>query len=71
MVAAMKLSDAVVALQLERNDLSSGAIGEKQAQTIIAAGKALQQAGIIATDVDVVAVTNKMIDPSFARAAGA
>ncbi len=71
MVSAMKLPDTVVALQLERNDLSSGAIGEKQAQTIIAAGKALQQAGIIATDVDVVAVTNKMIDPSFARAAGA
>jgi sulfonate transport system substrate-binding protein len=71
MVAAMKLPDAVVALQLERNDLSSGAIGDKQAQTIIAAGKALQQAGIIASDVDVVAVTNKMIDPSFARAAGA
>jgi sulfonate transport system substrate-binding protein len=71
MVAVMKLPDAVVALQLERNDLSSGAIGDTQAQTIIAAGKALQQAGIIATDVDVVAVTNKMIDPSFARAAGA
>jgi sulfonate transport system substrate-binding protein len=61
----------VVARQLERNDLSSGAIGEKQAKTIIEAGKALQQAGIIATDVDVTAVTGKMIDPSFARAAGA
>ena len=71
MVSAMRLPDAVVALQLERNDLSSGAIGEKQAQTIIAAGKALQQAGIIAADIDVVTVTNKMIDPSFARAAGA
>jgi sulfonate transport system substrate-binding protein len=61
----------VVARQLERNDLSSGAIGEKQAQTIIEAGKALQQAGVLPTDVDVTAVTNTMIDPSYARAAGA
>src|SRR5579863_6127391 len=71
MVAAMKLPDAVVARQLERNDLSSGAIGDKQAQTIIEAGKALQQAGVLPTDVDVVAVTGKLIDPSYARAAGA
>jgi sulfonate transport system substrate-binding protein len=71
MVSAMKLSDAIVARQLERNDLASGAIGDKQAQTIIAAGKALQQAAVIAADVDVVAVTNGLIEPSFARAAGA
>ena len=71
MVAAMKLPDAVVARQLERNDLSSGAIGERQAQTIIEAGKALQQAGVLPADVDVTVVTGKLIDPSFARAAGA
>jgi sulfonate transport system substrate-binding protein len=71
MVAAMKLPDSVVARQLERNDLSSGAIGEKQAQTIIEAGRALQQAGVLPADVDVTVVTNKLIDPSFARAAGA
>jgi sulfonate transport system substrate-binding protein len=71
MVAAMKLPDPVVARQLERNDLSSGAIGEKQAQTIIEAGRALQQAGVLPTDVDVTVVTGKLIDPSFARAAGA
>ena len=71
MVAAMTLPDAVVARQLERNDLSSGAIGDKQAQTIIEAGKALQQAGVLPADIDVTAITNKMIDPSYARAAGA
>ena len=71
MVAAMKLPDAVVARQLERNDLSSGAIGEKQAQTIVEAGKALQQAGVLPADVDIAAVTGKLIDPSYARAAGA
>jgi len=71
MVAAMKLPDAVVARQLERNDLSSGAIGPKQADTIIEAGKALQQSGVIPADVDVVAMTSKLIDPTFAHAAGA
>ena len=71
MVAAMKLPDAVVARQLERNDLSSGAIGPKQATTVIEAGKALQQAGVLQADVDVAAVTNKLIDPTYARAAGA
>jgi sulfonate transport system substrate-binding protein len=71
MVAAMKLPDAVVARQLERNDLSSGAIGEKQAQTIIEAGRALQQAGVLPADADVTSLTGKLIDPSFARAAGA
>jgi sulfonate transport system substrate-binding protein len=71
MVAAMKLPDAVVARQLERNDLSSGAIGAKQAETIIEAGKALQQAGVLPGDVDVTTVTGTLIDPTFARAAGA
>jgi sulfonate transport system substrate-binding protein len=51
--------------------LSSGSIGEKQAQTIVAAGKALQQAGVVPADVDVSMLTSRMIDPSFARAAGA
>jgi len=71
MVAAMKLPDAVVARQLERNDFSSGAIGARQADTIIEAGRALQQAGVLPADVDVAAVTGALIDPSFARAAGA
>jgi len=67
----MKLPDAVVARQLERNDFSSGAIGARQADTIIEAGRALQQAGVLPADVDVAAVTGALIDPSFARAAGA
>jgi sulfonate transport system substrate-binding protein len=70
MVAAMKLPDAVVARQLERNDLTSGMIGQTQAGTIIEAGKALQQAGVLPADVDVTAVTGQMIDSSYARAAG-
>jgi len=66
LVTAMKLPDPVVARQLERTDLSSGQIGPKQAATIIEAGKALQAAGVLDSGVDVTAVTNGLIDPSFA-----
>ena len=65
LVGAMKLPDAVVARQLERTDISSGQIGPKQAQTIVEAGKALQAAGVLGAEVDVVAVTNGLIDPSY------
>ncbi|MGE0225278.1 MAG: aliphatic sulfonate ABC transporter substrate-binding protein [Acetobacteraceae bacterium] len=71
MMAATRLSDPVIARQMERTDLSSGKIGEVQAATIIEAGKALQAAGVLDASADVTAVTNQMIDPSFARAAGA
>ena len=43
----------------------------EQAQTIIEAGRALQQAGVLPTDVDVAVVTGNLIDPTYARAAGA
>jgi sulfonate transport system substrate-binding protein len=65
LVSAMKLSDPVVTRQLERTDISSGQIGDRQAKTIIEAGRALQGAGVLAADVDVVAVTNALIDPSY------
>ena len=71
MGAADKLSDAINERQLERTDMSSGMIGEPQAQTIIEAGKALQAAGVLDATVGVTEVTNAMIDPSYARAIGA
>lgn len=71
LVAATKLPTPVIARQLERNDLSSGQIGDVQAATIIAAGKALQAAGVMDAAVDVTAITNGMIDPSYVRAIGA
>ena len=71
MGAADKLSDAINTRQLERTDMSSGMIGEAQSKTIIEAGKALQAAGVLDASVDVAAVTNGMIDPSYARAIGA
>ncbi|HVZ10555.1 aliphatic sulfonate ABC transporter substrate-binding protein [Rhodopila sp.] len=71
LVTATKLPDAVIALQLQRTDISSGHIGPKQAETIIAAGKALQQAAVLAADLDIAATTGAMIDPSFGNAIGA
>jgi sulfonate transport system substrate-binding protein len=71
MAAADKLSEAVNTRQLVRTDMSSGMIGEVQAKTIIEAGKALQAAGVLDAGVDVTAVTNGMIDSSYARAIGA
>jgi sulfonate transport system substrate-binding protein len=71
LVAAAKLPAPVIARQLERTDISSGQIGEKQASTIIGAGKALQSAGVLDASLDMTAITNGMIDPSFGHAIGA
>jgi len=69
-VSQAKLTDAVAARQLERTDLSTAAIGERQRKTIEAAGLALQQAGVIAADVDVPATAKALIDPSFGAKLG-
>jgi sulfonate transport system substrate-binding protein len=71
LAAAAHLPEPVIARQLQRTDLSSGRIGETQAQTIIAAGRALQAAGVLDTSVDIVATTNGLIDPSWGLAIGA
>ncbi|HEY0185614.1 MAG TPA: aliphatic sulfonate ABC transporter substrate-binding protein [Rhodopila sp.] len=71
LVTAAKLPGPVIARQLERTDMSSGRIGEKQASTIIEAGKALQTAGVLDPTLDIAAITNGMINPSYGRAIGA
>lgn len=63
--AAARLPEPVVARQLERTDLSHAAIGPTQEETIVAAGLALQQAGVIAADVDVRAAADALVDASF------
>jgi sulfonate transport system substrate-binding protein len=60
-----KISEAVAARQLERTDIGDPRIGDRQKDTIEAAGLALQQAGVIAGDVDVRAVTAALIEPKF------
>lgn len=65
---AAKLSEPVAARQLERTDLSHGAIGAEQADTVLQAGLALQESGVLGADVDVKGAVAALIDPSFSKA---
>jgi len=63
LVTATKLPDEVADKQLrERTDLSSSRIGAPQRESILAAGTALQQAGVIDAKVDVKAALDQLID---------
>ncbi len=62
-IAATKLPEAVVDKQLkERTELTHSRIGAPQRESILAAGLALQQAGVIKADVDVKATVDNLID---------
>lgn len=52
----------------ERTELTHNRIGEEQRATILEAGLALQKAGVIDASVDVAAVLDELIDPSFGEA---
>jgi sulfonate transport system substrate-binding protein len=70
-IAATKLPKDVVEKQLrERTDLSNGKIGKPQRDSILAAGIALQEAGVIKKDVDVKKTLDELIDTSFVVAGG-
>ncbi len=63
LVVATKLPDVVADKQLkERTDLSFSRIGAPQRESILAAGLALQQAGVIDAKVDVKAALDSLID---------
>ncbi len=70
LIAETKLPDPVISKQLERTDLTnnSSAIAATS-ETILAAGLALQKAGVIEAKVDVKAGVAGLIDPRFAAAA--
>jgi sulfonate transport system substrate-binding protein len=62
-IAVTKLPDAVVDKQLkERTELTHSKIGKPQFDSILAAGLALQEAGVIAKTVDVKAKLESLID---------
>jgi len=66
-IAVTRLPEAVVERQLkERTELTHSRIGAPQRDSILAAGLALQQAGVIASNVDVKATVDALIDPSIA-----
>ena len=62
-VAVTKLPDSVVDKQLkERTELTHSRIGAPQRESILAAGLALQQAGVVDAKVDVKATLDALID---------
>ncbi|MGL4240268.1 MAG: aliphatic sulfonate ABC transporter substrate-binding protein, partial [Beijerinckiaceae bacterium] len=62
LIAATKLPDAVITRQLERTDLSDPSFTPARRETILAAGIALQEAGVIKADVNVKGVVDALID---------
>jgi sulfonate transport system substrate-binding protein len=68
-IAATKLSDAIADRQLkERTEITFSQIGAPQRESILAAGIALQQAGVIKADVDVKKVVDDLIDDRLGSA---
>jgi sulfonate transport system substrate-binding protein len=68
LVTYTKLAEPVIERQLERTELSHSNIGQPQVDTILAAGLALQQAGVITTETNVRAAVDSLIDRRFATA---
>jgi sulfonate transport system substrate-binding protein len=67
--AFTKLPEGVVERQLgARTDLSVSAIGEPQRQSILAAGLALQQAGVIPASADVKGAVDSLLDSQYLAA---
>jgi sulfonate transport system substrate-binding protein len=65
-----KLPEAVVDIQLkERTELTFNRIGAQQRDTILQAGLALQQAGVIQASVDVKKTLDDLVDDRFVTAA--
>src|ERR1700674_5788664 len=63
---AAKIPEKVAEKQLtERTELTHSAIGKAQADSIFAAGVALQQAGVLPANVDMRKAVDELIDPRF------
>jgi sulfonate transport system substrate-binding protein len=63
---ATKLPPAVVDRQIDqRTELTHSAIGEPQRASILAAGLALQAAGVVEPNVDVKSTVDALIDPQY------
>jgi sulfonate transport system substrate-binding protein len=59
------LSEPVAVAVLARTDISTGRLGEKQAEAILAAGDVLKKSGVVKPEVDVAGVVKSLLDPSF------
>ena len=69
LVEYTKLAEPVIKRQLERTELTHSTIGQAQVDTILAAGLALQEAGVIPATADVRAAVDALVDRRFATAA--
>jgi sulfonate transport system substrate-binding protein len=69
LVGFTKLPEPVVARQLERTELTHSTIGPAQIETILQAGLALQEAGVIPAGTDVRAALDALVDRRFGIAA--
>lgn len=67
MVTATGLPEDVIARQLDRTDMKNGAIGAPQRTAILAAGQALQEAGVIPADVDVSKTVDGMLEAKYLK----
>lgn len=61
------LSPEVARVQMERNDFSAPIPGAAQRSTIVEAGKVLQDNQIIKADLDIDALVDQLIQPTFAE----
>lgn len=68
LITYTKLAEPVIDRQLERTELTHSNIGQPQVDTILAAGLALQQAGVITPETNVRAAVDSLIDRRFATA---
>jgi sulfonate transport system substrate-binding protein len=69
LIAYTKLPEAVIRRQLERTELTHSTIGQPQVDTILAAGLALQEAGVIPAGTNVKAAVDDLVDRRFSTAA--
>lgn len=65
LVAVTQLPSEVIARQLERTELTHGPIGQRQAEAILAAGLALQEAGVLDARADVAQTVADLIDGTY------
>ena len=69
LVEYTKLPEPVIRRQLDRTELTHSTIGQPQIDTILAAGLALREAGVLPAGVDVKAAVDDLVDRRFATAA--
>jgi sulfonate transport system substrate-binding protein len=69
LIAYTKLPEPVIKRQLERTEITHSTIGQAQVDTILAAGLALQEAGVLPAATDVRGAVEALVDRRFTTAA--